>query len=154
MLRLQLAAADDKAKLNLSQVLGLEEEVHNLKQAHIHQMEEMQRQIAYLEMQARTADDRTSQATSLVEQLHKVQASHKQAVEEAVMRTQESLTSSYNRVLKAERSRYESNCSLQLAVWGWNTVHETCEMELNVVRDERAFLALFLTQLDEMTPVI
>jgi hypothetical protein len=155
MLRLQLAAADDKAKQNLSQVLGLEEEVHNLKQAHIHQMEEMQRQIAYLEMQARAADDRTSQATSLVEQLHKkVQTSHKQAVEEAVMRTQESLTSSYNRVLKAERSRYESYCSLQLAVWGWNTVHETCEMELNVVRDERAFLALFLTQLDEMTTVI
>jgi len=154
MLRLQLAAADDKAKQNLSQVLGLEEEVHNLKQAHVHQMEEMQRQIAYLEMQARAADDRTSQATSLAEQLHKVQASHKQAIEEAVMRTQQSLTSSYNRVLKAERSRYETNCSLQLAVWGWNTVHETCEMELNVVRDDRAFLALFLTQLDEMTQVI
>lgn len=151
MLRLQLAAADDKAKHNLSQVLGLEEEVHNLKQAHLHQMEEMQRQIAYLEMQARAADDRTSQATSLVEQ---VQASHKQVIEEAVMRTQESLTSSYNRILKAERSRYETNCSLQLAVWGWNTVHETCEMELNVVRDDRAFLALFLTQLDEMTQVV
>ena len=151
MLRLQLAAADDKAKQNLSQVLGLEEEVHNLKQAHAHQIEEMQRQIAYLEMQAGAADDRTSQATSLVEQL---QASHKQAIEEAVMRTQENLTSSYNRVLKAERSRYETNCSLQLAVLGWNTVHETCEMELNVVRDDRAFLALFLTQLDEMTQVI
>ena len=154
MLRLQLAAADDKAKQNLSQMLGLEEEVHNLKQTHVHQMEEMQRQIAYLEMQVRAADDRTSQATSLVEQLHVVQASHKQAIEEAVMRTQESLTSSYNRVLKAERSRYETNCSLQLAVWGWNTVHETCEMELNVVRDDRAFLALFLTQLDEMTQVL
>ena len=46
MLRLQLAAADDKAKQNLSQVLGLEEEVHKLKQAHAHQVEEMQRQIA------------------------------------------------------------------------------------------------------------
>ena len=117
-------------------------------------MEEMQKQIAYLEMQARAADDRTSQATSLEEQLHKVQSSHKQAIEEAVMRTQENLTSSYNRVMKAERSRYETNCSLQLAVLGWNTVHETCEMELNVVRDDRAFLALFLTQLDEMTQVI
>ena len=154
MLRLQLAAADDKAKQNLSQVLGLEEEVHNLKQAHAHQMEEMQKQMAYLEMQARAADDRTSQATSLVEQLHKVQASHEQAIEETVMRTQESLTSSFNRVLKAERSRYETNCSLQLAVWGWNTVHETCEMELNAVRDDRAFLALFLTHLDEMTQMI
>jgi hypothetical protein len=151
MLRLQLAAADDKAKQNLSQVLGLEEEVHNLKQIHVHQMEEMQRQIAYLEMQARAADDRTSQATSLVEQLHMV---HKQAIEEAVTRTQESLTSSYNRVLKAERSRYETNCSLQLAVWGWNTVHETCEMELNVVHDDRALLSLFLTRLDEMTQVL
>jgi len=154
MLRLQLAAADDKAKQNLSQMLGLEEEVHNLKQAHMHQMKEMQKQIASLEMQSRAADDRASQATSLVEQLHKAQASHKQAIEEAVLRTQESLTSSYNRVLKAERSRYETNCSSQLAVWGWNTVHETCEMELNVVRDDRAFLALFLTQLDEMTQVI
>lgn len=153
MLRLQLAAADDKAKQHLSQVLGLEEEVHNLKQAHGHQMEEMQRQIAYLEVQARAAEDRTSQASSLVEQLYMVQASHKQAIEEAVTRTQENLTSSYNRVLKAERSRYETNCSLQLAVWSWNTVHETCEMELNVVRDDRAFLALFLTQLDEMTQV-
>ena len=105
-------------------------------------------------MQARAADDRTSQATSLAEQLRKVQASHKQAIEEAVMRTQKSLTSSYNHVLEAERSRYETNCSLQLAVWGWNTVHEACEMELNVVRDDRAFLALFLTQLDEMTQVV
>ena len=41
MLRLQLAAADDKVKQNLSQVHGLEEEVYNLK-AHVHQMEEMQ----------------------------------------------------------------------------------------------------------------
>ena len=143
MLRLQLAAADDKAKQNLSQMLGLEEEVHNLKQTHAHQMEEMQRQITYLEMQARAAD----------EQLHMVQASHKH-IEDAVTRTRENLTSSYNRVLKAERSRYESNCSFQLAVWGWNTVHETCEMELNVVRDDRALLALFLTQLDEMAQVL
>ena len=154
MLRLQLAAAEDKAKQDLSKVLGLEEEVHNLKQAHVHQMEEMQRQIAYLEAQARAADDRTLQATSLIEQLHIVQASHKQAIEEAVTRTQESLASSYNHVLKAERSRYETNCSLQLAVWSWNTVHETCEMELDVVRDDRAFLALFLTQLDEITQVL
>jgi hypothetical protein len=154
MLRLQLAAADDKAKQNLSQVLGLEEEVYNLKQAHVHQMEEMRRQMAYLEVQARAADDRTSQAASLVEQLHMVQASHKQDIEEAVTRTQESLTLSYDRVLKAERSRYETNCSLQLAIWGWNAVHETCEMELNVVRDDRAFLALFMTQLDEMTQVL
>ena len=154
MLRLQLAAADDKAKQNLSKVLGLEEEVYNLKQAHVHQMEEMQRQIAYLEAQARAADDRTLQATSLIEQLHMVQASHKQAIEEAVTRTQESLTSSYSHVLKAERSRCETNCSLQLAVRSWNTVHETCEMELDVVRDDRAFLALFMTQLDEITQVL
>ena len=71
-----------------------------------------------------------------------------QAIEEAVMRT------SYNLVLKAEQSRYETNC-LQLTVWGWNTVHEICEMELNFLRDDRPFLALFLTQLDdsEMTQV-
>jgi hypothetical protein len=154
MLRLQLAAADDKAKNNLSQVLGLEEEMHNLKQTHAHQMEEMQRQIAYLEMQARAADDRTSQATALVEQLHMTQISHKQAIEEAVTRTQENLTSSYNRILKAERCKYEINCSLQLAVWGWNAVHETCEMELNIVRDDRALLALFLIQLDDMTQIL
>ena len=151
MLRLQLAAADDKAKQNLSQVLGLEEEMHNLKQTHAHQMEEIQRQTAYLEMQARAADDRTSQATALVEQL---QVSHKQAIEEAVTRTRENLTSSYNRILKAERCKYEINCSLQLAIWGWNAVHETCEMELNTVRDDRALLALFLTQLDDMTQIL
>jgi len=154
MLRLQLAAADDKAMQNLSQVLGLEEEVHNLKQSHVHQMEEMQRQIAYLEVQARAADDRTSQATSLVEQLHMAQASHKQAIEEAVTRTQENLTSSYSRVLAAERCKYEINCSRQLVVWGWNAVHESCEMELNVVRDDGALLALFLTQLDDMMQIL
>jgi outer membrane PBP1 activator LpoA protein len=154
MLRLQLAAADDKAKQNQSQVFGLEEEMHNLKQAHVHQVEELQRQIVYLEAQARAADDRTSQAASLVGQLRIAQASHEKATEEAVARTQESLTSSYNHVLKAERRKYEVNCSLQLAIWGWDTVHETCEMELNVVRDDRVLLALFLTQLDEMTQVL
>ena len=150
MLRLQLAAAEDRAKQNLSQVIGLEEEMRDFKQAHVHQMEELQRQIAYLEAQARAADDRTSQATSLLEQLRTAQTSHEQAIEEVVVRTQESLTSSYNHVLKTERCKYQINCSLQLAILGWNTVHETCEMELNVVRDDRALLALFLTQLDEM----
>lgn len=154
MLRLQLAASDDKAKHNLSQVHGLEEEMHNLKQAHAHQMEELQRQITYLEAQARAADDRTSQAASLVGQLHLAQASHEKTIEEAVIRTRESLTSSYDHVLKAERSKYEANCSLQLAIWGWNTVRETCETELNVVRDDRVLLAFFLTQLDEMTHVL
>lgn len=154
MLRLQLAAADDKAKQNLSQVLGLEEEMFNLKQAHIHQMEELQRQIAYLEAQVRATDDRTSQAASLEGQLRTAQASHERAIEEAVVRTQESLTASYNRILNAEQRKYETNSSLQLTIWGWNTVHETCEMELNVVRDDRALLALFLTQLDEMTQVL
>ena len=154
MLRLQLAAADDKAKQNLSQVLGLEEEMQNLKQAHVHQMEELQRQIVYLEAQARAADQRTSQAAFLERQLRMAQASHEQVIQEAVIQTQESLTSSYNQVLKADRRKCETNCSLQLAIWGWNNVHETCEMELNVVRDDRNLLTLFLTQLDEMTRVL
>ena len=154
MLRLQLAAADDKAKQNLSQVLGLEEEMHNLKQSHLHQIEELQRQIAHLEVQARAADDRTSQAASLVGQLHMAQVSHEQAMEEAVLQTRESLTSSFNQVLKAERCKFETSCCLQFAIWGWNTVHETCEMELNVVRDDRVLLTLFLTQLDEMMQVL
>ncbi|KAF8807285.1 hypothetical protein BYT27DRAFT_7189386 [Phlegmacium glaucopus] len=152
MLRLQLAAADDKSKQTISQLLGLEEEIHNLKQTHVHQMEELQRQVVYLEAQAGAADDhRTSQAASLEGQLRMVQASHERAMEEAVVQTQESLTSSYNHVLKAERRKYETQSSLQLATWGWNTVQETCEMELNVIRDDRVLLGLFLTQLDEMT---
>lgn len=151
LLRLQLAAAENTAKERLSQIQALEEEFHNVQQAHSLQMEEMRKQAAYMESQWRAYDEQTPLISDLEEQLRLSRQSQEQAVAEAIARCQEDSRVASDLALKTERLKHEVITSARLASHSWNTLHEACEAELDTLRGDRALLSALLGQLDQLS---
>jgi len=155
LLRLQLASVESTAKDRLFQIQAMEEEIHNLKQAHVHQLEESRNQSQYIESQQRRAnDERAAYTASLEEQVRQANWAREQAVQDAqesIARMQESVNLSHTRVLEKERTRAAAASSASLASSKWGTVRSACEVELDLVRADRAMLTFLLTQVDQMT---
>lgn len=150
MLRLQLAAAENTARERLFQIQAMEEEIHDLKQAHTHQMEESQKQMVYMEAQWREKDEQASYSASLEDKLRHLEVSHERALEETVKRCQQNALDSQSRLLKAEGLRCEAIFSARLAASSWSAVRDTCEVELDLIRDDKAVFSLLLMQLEQM----
>jgi hypothetical protein len=150
MLRLQLAAAENTARERLFQIQAMEEEIHDLKQAHGHQMEESQKQMVYMEAQWREKDEQASYAASLEDKLRHLEISHGRAMEETVERCQRDALKSQGLVFKTEGLRCEAIFSARLAASSWSAVRDTCEVELDLIRDDKAVFSLLLMQLDQM----
>ena len=150
MLRLQLAAAENTARERLFQIQAMEEEIHELKQAHAHQMEESQKQMVYMEAQWREKDAQASYSASLEDKLRHLEMSHERTMEETVKRCQQNALRTQSFVLKAEGLRCEAVFSARLAASSWSAVHDTCEVELDLIRDDKAVFSLLLMQLDQM----
>lgn len=150
MLRLQLAAAENTARERLFQIQAMEEEIHDLKQAHGHQMEESQKQMVYMEAQWREKDEQALYSASLEDKLRHLEISHERAIEETVKRCQEDALKSQSLVFKTEGLRCEAMFSARLAASSWSAVRDTCEVELDLIRDDKAVFSLLLMQLDQM----
>ncbi|PPQ92704.1 hypothetical protein CVT25_014011 [Psilocybe cyanescens] len=150
LLRLQLASVENTAKERLFQIQAIEEEFHHVQQAHTLQMEEMQKQMHYMETQWRTNEEQNPSVAFLEEQILLVQRSRDEAVAEAVARCQEEARLSSSFAIKAEQLRQEALSSARLASSGWETFHEACDMELSLLQGDRTLLSVLLAQLDQM----
>ncbi|KDR84861.1 hypothetical protein GALMADRAFT_233295 [Galerina marginata CBS 339.88] len=150
MLRLQLAAAENTGRERLFQIQAVEEEMYHLKQAHAHQMEETEKQMVYMEVQWRAADERAAGVVRLEEQLRVVQMERERAVAEAVARYREQARVERERMVRAEGLRCEALSSARLASSSWSTVRDACDTDLDVLRGDRAVLSVLLAQLDQM----
>lgn len=149
LLRLQLASVENTARERLRQLQAMEEEIHNIKQAHAQQTEEMQKQVQYMETQSRLNDERVSDMfkASLEGQFRQQRAAH----EEAFRQFQDNAKLMHNRVLDTERVKMTAASSASLAASKWGTVASIGEAELNHVRADRGMLAFLLAQVDEMS---
>lgn len=153
LLRLQLAAMESTAKERLVQMQAMEEEIHNIKQSHAHQIEEMQKQLRFMESQSRANDDRTSKMfkASLDERLHQQRIAQEGAFQQTMLKFQENAKVSHHRVLDIERMKMTAVSSANLAASKWGEVVGACEVELDLVRADRAMLGFLLTQVDQMS---
>ena len=153
LLRLQLASMESTAKERLKQMQAMEEEMYNVKQAHAQQMEEMQKQIYYMESQSRLNDERVSNAfnASLDEQLSQQRIAQEEMFRRTISQLQDNSKLMHDRALDSERAKMTAASSARLAASQWDTVTSVCEAELDHVRADRAMLAFLLSQVDQMS---
>ncbi len=156
MLRLQLAAAEHAARERLAQVQALEEELHELTLASARQAEEAAAQIAYMEAQWRAgeANARPRAAAELDARLNEMRVTHDSELKEAVARAWTDAESLCARAIEQEKHRGAVHAAARLAGASWGAVRSSCEAELDVVRDDRAMLALMLGQLDQLASAL
>lgn len=149
LLRLQLASMENTAKERLKQLQAMEEEMYNIKQAHAQQMEEMQKQIYYVETQSRANDQRVSDMfkTSLEEKLHQQRV----AQEEGFRRVMSQFQDDAKRALHSERAKMTAMSSANLAAFKWGAVSGLCVDELDHVRADRAMLSFLLAEVDQLS---
>lgn len=153
LLRLQLASMESTAKERLKQMQAMEEEMHNIKQAHAQQMEEMQKQVHYMESQSKRKDERVSDMfkASLEEQLRQQRMAQDEGFRRSVIQFQDNAKRMHTRVLDSERAKMAVVSSASRASLKWDTVASVCEAELDYVRADRAMLAFLLAQVDQMS---
>ncbi|KAJ7596751.1 hypothetical protein C8J56DRAFT_918254 [Mycena floridula] len=151
LLRLQLSSAETLAKERLVQLQNLEEENHNLKQMHLHDVEELSNQVGFLEEQVRgnleardRTEDHAAHAASLEEQLRQAEADREHAVEEAMVCAK----TEQKTAMLVEQQKRERQCSARETAAQWGLVRDLAAAEMDYVRGDREILTLLLGQLD------
>ena len=124
----------------------MEEEIHNLKSAHSHQMEEVANQAAHMERE----DQRAKFATILEEQIWQVRVKGEQAVAAARAEAEATSRAQKANALKAQQSYLEVSCSARAAKSSWTSVLDTCNAELESIQGERQMLALLVSELEAL----
>lgn len=153
LLKLQLASMENTAKERLVQIQAMEEEMHNLKQIHAYQIEEMQKQLQYMESQSRMTEERASNLfkRELEDNLRQQRTTQEKAFQQTMMQLQEHARLSHQRSLDVERTRMTAESSAKLAASSYGTVTSACEVELDLVRTDRATLTFLRAQVDRMS---
>lgn len=151
LLRLQLAQAENMAKERLMQMQAMENEIYSLKETHTRQMQETARHISYLEASAQKGEDTRVYASSLEDRLRHADALREQAVKDAQRKSEESVRRNLARERKKEHVVVQLGCAAKLARSEWMSVKDLAEVELDLVRGDRAVLSVLLTELDQMT---
>jgi hypothetical protein len=146
-LRLQLAAAEELSAERMHRMMAMEEEIHNLKQAHQQQMEEMTAQMAFVEKQSQ----QTAYVAALEEQVRVTQMKGEHAVRQVAMRKDEEARAQKAHALKAQRRKMDAVYSSVLAGTAWVGVRDACQAELETVQEERQVLSVLLAELESMT---
>ncbi|KAI0666332.1 hypothetical protein C8Q78DRAFT_467957 [Trametes maxima] len=155
LLRLQLAAAENRAQERLAQMQSLEQQLHAAKEARMRDAEELARQISQLEEQVHgnlaVDSQRAEQIAVLEEMLREAQAAHDGAAKDAGRRADEALGAAKAAALQMRQVQARSMLALaaQDARAAWYTVRDTAEGELDFVRANRETLALLLAGLDQ-----
>ena len=154
LLRLQLAAAENRAQERLMQMQSLEEQLHAAKAARMRDAEELSRQIAELEQQVHSnllvESQRSEQIAVLEEMLRDAQAAQDKSVKEAARKAEDALCVSKAAALQTRQlqARSEITLAAREARSAWFCVRETAESELELVRGNREMLSLLLAGLD------
>ncbi|KAH6917444.1 hypothetical protein BKA70DRAFT_334970 [Coprinopsis sp. MPI-PUGE-AT-0042] len=143
-LRLQLASAEHLAHERLLRIQAMEEEIHNLKSAHSHQMEEIANQMAHMERE----DQRAEYASMLEEQIWQARVNGEQAVEAAREEAEAIARSQRESALKTQKRFMEASCAAKSAQGSWTSVLDTCHAELESIHGERQMLALLMAELE------
>jgi len=147
LLRLQLAAAESRAREQGVQVESLQSELLTAKQARLRDTEELARQISQLEEQVVEnlrvdLDQRAEYIGSLEDQLRHAQTHAEQAAQEARAQAQHAA------VLRKQQAKWELACAAREASSAWAGVRDTAEGELEFVRANREMLSVLLAGLD------
>ncbi|EMD41575.1 hypothetical protein CERSUDRAFT_110125 [Gelatoporia subvermispora B] len=146
LLRLQLAAAESRAREQALQVESLQSELLTAKQARLRDAEELSKQISQLEDQVvgnlRVDDQRSEYIGSLEDQLRHAHAHVEQAAEEARAQAQHAT------LLREQQNKWQLACAAHEARSAWSNVRDTVEGELEFVRANRETLAVLLAGLD------
>ncbi|KAJ3567149.1 hypothetical protein NP233_g6545 [Leucocoprinus birnbaumii] len=151
LLRLQLAQAENMAKERLMQMQSMENEIYSLKEAHAQQMQDTARRIAYLEATAQKGEDSRAYASSLEDRLRHAEALREQAVKDAQRKSEATVRRSLDVERRKETALLRMSCTAKLAKSEWASVKDSAEVELDLVRGDRAILSILLAELDQMT---
>lgn len=154
LLRLQLAQAENMAKERLMQMHAMEQEIHSLQESHLRQMQETARHIAYLEANERNGEEQMAYASSLEDRLRHAEILRENAVREAKKKSEESVRRSCDLERRQEKAALEVNCTARLAASEWSNVKDLTEVELDLVRGDRAVLSVLLADLDQLAQKI
>ncbi|RDB28723.1 hypothetical protein Hypma_015187 [Hypsizygus marmoreus] len=161
LLRLQLAAAENTAKERLYQLQTMEEELHNMKASRGRDTQQLTEQIVYmeeqirakLESQERVEEEKAAYTAGLEEQLRQAQTFREQAIQEALVHSQEAARATQDSALKMQRDSCEVAFSARAAASEWASVHDLVDMELDIVRGDREVLSVLLAELDKLCRV-
>jgi hypothetical protein len=124
----------------------MEEEIHNLKSAHSHQMEEIANQMAHMERE----DQRAEYAAMLEEQIWQARVNGEQAVEAAREEAEAVARSQRESALKAQKCYLQVSCAAKSAEGSWTSVLDTCHAELESIQGERQMLGLLMAELETL----
>lgn len=127
--------------------MAMEEEIHNLKQAHQQQMEEMAAHMAFVEKQT----EQSAYVASLEEEVRVTRVQGERAVRDALAHKEQEARAQKGYALKAQRRKMDAVYSSVLAGTAWINVQEACQAELETVDEERQVLTLLLAELERMT---
>jgi hypothetical protein len=158
LLRLQLVSAESIAKDRLLLMQSMEEEIHNLKQARLHDAEELEKQVGQLEnelrgdleMRDRTEEDRVVHIASLEEKLRRAEAYHEQAIGDVIERTRETAQDEADAELRLQTAKTSALWSARVAGTQWAFVRDFAESELDAIQGDREVLSALLADLDEV----
>ncbi|KXN83631.1 hypothetical protein AN958_01197 [Leucoagaricus sp. SymC.cos] len=154
LLRLQLAQAETMAKERLMQMQAMEKEIHELKEMHARKMQETARHIAHLEVEGRRGEDTRAYAVLLENRLRQAEALREQSVREATRKSEESVRRSLDSERRKERAFVRVSYAAKVAASEWANVKDLAEVELDLVRGDRAVLSILLVELDQLTQML
>jgi hypothetical protein len=142
------------AKERLMQMQNMEQEIFTLKEMHVMQMQETARHIAYLEANERKGKDSMAYASSLEDRLRQAEVLREQAVREASRKSEDRTRRSLDIERRKEKAIVQVGCAAKLAKSEWATVKDLAEVELDLVRGDRAVLLILLAELDQMSQAL
>ena len=154
LLRLQLAAAENRAQERLKQMQSLEEQLHAAKAARMRDAEELSKQIAELEQQVHgnllVESQRSEQIAVLEEMLRDAQSAQDKSIKDAARKAEDAICASKAAALQARQIQAKSQVALAASHAGaaWFRVRDTADSELELVRANREMLSLLLAGLD------
>lgn len=154
LVRLQLAAAENRAQERLQQMQSLEEQLFAAKAARLRDAEELAKQIAELEQQVHgnllVESQRSEQIAVLEEMLRDAQSVQDKSIKDAARKAEDAVCASKAAVLQARQVQAKSEITLAARDAGtaWFRVRDTADSELELVRANREMLSLLLAGLD------
>lgn len=147
-LRLQLAAAEELSTERAQRIRAMEEEIQDLKGAHLQQMEEFARHVQHRER----SDQQAGYIASLEDQIRALRVKGERDIQEVRMQVEEEARKRSEAVVRAQRRKMDAVFGSVMAGTAWNVVKDAAEVELETVRGERHVLSLLLMELEALTP--
>ncbi|KAH9912256.1 uncharacterized protein BXZ73DRAFT_93226 [Epithele typhae] len=155
LLRLQLAAAEQRAQDRLQQMQALEEQLHASKVARAQDAEDLSKQISELEQQVHSnlliESQRSEQIAVLEDMLRDAQDAQDAAAKAAARKAKDAMGAGREAEQRAKQVQARAGLALAAKDVGaaWGEVRHAAEGELELVRQNKDMLAVLLLSLDQ-----